>query len=125
MLNSLFKTLSQSTWFAWIWTILILAACTWPGKDIPSGPPIMGFDKIVHAGLFGVWIVLWLLALPEKTRFLIMLGMAYGLGLEVYQQLLPFDRTFDWWDAAADAVGVFLGYLFKSKVIDRYLQRLY
>ena len=46
-------------------------------------------------------------------------GMAYGLGLEFYQQLLPFDRTFDWWDAAADAVGVLLGSLVVGDLRDR------
>jgi hypothetical protein len=53
----------------------------------------MGFDKIVHSGLFTVWIILFLLAYPEKSRLVVGLGMAYGLGLEFYQQLLPFDRT--------------------------------
>ncbi len=43
--------------------------------------------------------------------------MAYGLGLEFYQQLLPFDRTFDWWDAVADAVGVLIGYAFTKLVL--------
>jgi len=87
--------------------------------------PIVGFDKIVHIGLFGVWIILWLLASRDKTILFICLGIAYGIGLEFYQQLLPFDRTFDWWDALADAVGVLLGFGFKSLALDRYLQRLY
>ncbi|MCF2490985.1 VanZ family protein [Dyadobacter sp. CY347] len=115
---------SRNPWIAWLWTILILLACTWPGKDIPSAP-IVGFDKIVHAGLFIVWIVLWTLAYPKKARLFVLLGMAYGLGLEFYQQLLPFDRTFDWWDAVADAVGVLIGFGFKSLLIDHYRHRLY
>ncbi len=51
--------------------------------------------------------------------------MAYGLGLEFYQQLLPFDRTFDWWDAVADAVGVGIGYTLTKLALKNYLQRLY
>ncbi|KAA0993083.1 VanZ family protein [Dyadobacter aurulentus] len=120
----LFIALFKRPWIAWFWTILILAACTWPGKDIPSAP-VVGFDKVVHAGLFIVWIFLWLLAFPKNGRLLIFLGMAYGLGLEFYQQLLPFDRTFDWWDAVADAAGVLIGYLFTTLILNRYLQRLY
>ena len=123
-LQSLFKLISKNQWLAWLWTILILVACTWPGKDIPAAP-VVGFDKIVHSGLFLVWSVLWLSAFPKKPWVVILAGMAYGLGLEFYQQLLPFDRTFDWWDAVADADGVLLGFSFKSFVIDRYLQRLY
>ena len=84
-----------------------------------------GFDKIVHTGLFIVWITLWILVYPQKSKLLVILGMAYGLGLEFYQQLLPFDRTFDWWDAVADATGVIIGYLFTTLVLNRYRQRLY
>jgi hypothetical protein len=119
-LINIFKT----PWLAWIWTILILIACTWPGKDIPSAP-VAGFDKIVHAGLFIVWIFLWMVAYPRKGKQLVFLGMAYGLALEIYQQLLPFDRTFDWWDAVADATGVLTGYVITSLILNRYLQRLY
>ncbi|MCE7060536.1 VanZ family protein [Dyadobacter sp. CY343] len=119
-LINIFKT----PWLAVIWSILILIACTWPGKDIPSAP-VAGFDKIVHAGLFIVWIFLWLVAYPRKGKLLVFLGMAYGLALEVYQQLLPFDRTFDWWDAVADATGVLIGYVITSLILNRYLQRLY
>lgn len=122
--TSLLKYFSRYSWLAWFWTILILVACTWPGKDIPSAP-VVGFDKFVHSSLFVGWATLWLLVYPRKSTTVILLGMAYGLGLEFYQQLLPFDRTFDWWDAVADAAGVLIGYGFKTLVLDRYLQRLY
>ncbi|MCE7039469.1 VanZ family protein [Dyadobacter sp. CY312] len=124
MIASLLKFLTTRNWAAWLWTFAILIACSLPGKSIPAAP-MMGFDKIVHIGLFCVWIILWLLATRGKVLFYILLGMAYGLALEFYQQLLPFDRSFDWWDAVADAVGVLFGYYFKILVIDRYLQRLY
>ena len=124
ILQSIIGFITKNRWLAWFWTFLILTACTWPGKDIPAAP-VAGFDKIVHAGLFTVWTMLWLLAYPRKWLVIIISGMAYGLGLEFYQQLLPFDRTFDWWDAVADAVGVLTGFAIKSAIIDRYLQRLY
>ncbi|HEV7380306.1 MAG TPA: VanZ family protein [Dyadobacter sp.] len=124
MLNRLIKLFTETKWMAWLWTLCILVACTIPGKSIPSAP-VIGFDKLVHAGLFGVWIVLWLMATRRNALLYVVIGVAYGIGLEFYQQLLPFDRTFDWWDALADAVGVLLGYYFKILIIDRYLQRLY
>jgi hypothetical protein len=122
--QNVIQALSSKPWFAWFWTFLILLACTWPGKDIPAAP-IVGFDKLVHAGLFIVWTILWTLVYPQKAALFVLLGMSYGLGLEFYQQLLPFDRTFDWWDAVADAVGVLIGFGFKTIVIDRYRHRLY
>lgn len=125
VIQSIAKFISTNQWIAWFWSFLIFVACTWPGKDIPTAP-VAGFDKIVHTGLFAVWIILWLLAYPDKPALILVLsGMAYGLGLEFYQQILPCDRTFDWWDAAADSVGVLLGFTFKSIIVDRYLQRLY
>ena len=124
LIQSFFTFISRNPWIAILWTLLILLACSWPGKDIPEAP-VAGFDKIVHSGLFVVWTVLWLLVYPSKSKQVIILGIVYGLGLEFYQQILPFDRTFDWWDAVADSVGVLLGYGFKTIVLNHYLQRLY
>lgn len=114
--QSTIRFIAQHQWLIWLWSFLILVACTWPGKDLPAAP-VLGFDKIVHSGLFTVWAILALIIYPEKSRFVVGLGMAYGLGLEFYQQLLPFDRTFDWWDAVADAAGVLIGYVFTRLVL--------
>ncbi|WP_353719533.1 VanZ family protein [Dyadobacter sp. 676] len=116
MLQSTIRLIVRHQWLIWFWSLLILVACTWPGKDLPAAP-VLGFDKIVHSGLFTVWTILALIIYPEKSRLVVALGLAYGLGLEFYQQLLPFDRTFDWWDAVADAVGVGIGYLFTKLVL--------
>lgn len=109
-LKSLISYGQRHLWPAVTWTLLILLACTWPGKDLPDAP-IVGFDKIVHTGLFIGWTGLWLLAVPRKYTLILILGICYGIFLEFYQQWLPFDRTFDWWDAAADGLGVVLGAL--------------
>lgn len=124
LLQTVVRFIAQRQWLIWLWSFLILVACTWPGKDLP-GAPVAGFDKIVHSGLFTVWTILALIIFPQKSRLVVVLGMAYGLGLEFYQQLLPFDRTFDWWDAVADAVGVVIGYSVTNLLLKNYLQRLY
>jgi hypothetical protein len=123
-MKALYKFIFENKWTAWFWTFVILVACTWPGKSMPEAP-IVGFDKIVHISMFLVWTTLWHGISPLKPAVLIITGMLYGLGLEFYQQLLPFDRTFDWWDALADAVGVLMGYGFKTQIMNRYRQRLY
>jgi VanZ family protein len=110
VITSLLTWLTRHRWPAWLWTFLILLACTWPGKDLPESP-ITFFDKIVHMGLFGGWTFLWLVAQPKHTGRIIILGLAYGIFLEFYQQWLPFDRSFDWWDIMADSAGVLAGYL--------------
>jgi hypothetical protein len=116
--------LSRNKSIAIFWTLLILLACSWPGKSIPDAP-VVGFDKLVHAGLFGGFTVLWLLIYPQKSVTVILAGIAYGVGIEFYQEIMPLDRTFDLFDIVADTIGVFLGFGFKAIVLDRYLQRLY
>ncbi len=104
-----------------MWTLLIVLACTLPGKSLPDAP-VLGFDKIVHAGMFIGWTTLWLLLFPNKRMAFVLLGIAFGIFLEFYQQWLPFDRTFDWWDAAADGLGVLLG-LGTFLVLNRFFTR--
>lgn len=107
-MKTLVTYLSVHRWPAIVWTILIVLACTLPGKSLPNAP-ILGFDKIVHVGMFVGWTSLWLLLFPKSRFFLVLLGIAFGIFLEFYQQWLPFNRTFDWWDAAADGLGVMVG----------------
>ena len=91
------------------WTLAILAACSIPGRDIPS-VGIMQFDKVAHFGMFagfgGVW--LWALrgALAAKRWWVLGTGIAYAIGTEIYQGFLPFDRTPDPFDALANLAGL-------------------
>ena len=116
--------ISKNKWLFWMWSFFILIVCTIPASKIPSSS-FAFTDKIVHMGLFTIWTILALLIYPGKSLPVILAGLAYGLSLEFYQQLMPFGRTFDWWDELADAVGILFGFFFKTIVIDRYLQRLY
>ncbi len=109
-MRTILDYLSSHLWPVLVWTAIILLACSWPGKDLPESP-IVGFDKIVHIGMFVGWTVLWLLPFPRKVGLIVPLGVAFGVFLEFYQQWLPFDRTFDWWDAAADGLGVLIGWV--------------
>lgn len=91
------------------WTLAILAACSIPGRDIPS-VGLMQFDKVVHfcmfAGFGGLW--LWALRGPLATRrwWVLGTGVGYAIGTEIYQGFLPFDRTPDPYDALANLAGL-------------------
>jgi hypothetical protein len=108
--RNIFTYLSQQRWPAILWTLAIIVACTLPGQSLPDAP-VVGFDKVVHIGMFVGWAFLWMMLFPEKTRFIFLIGIFFGILLEFYQQLLPFDRSFDWWDALADGVGTLAGTL--------------
>ena len=57
------------------WTLAIMAVCWLPlamftGGDGGEHPRLIPhFDKIVHAGIFAVFGILWLHVIPGKWRF--------------------------------------------------------
>ncbi len=94
------------------WTVGILAACSIPGNDLPDLElDLLRPDKIVHFSLFLGFGWLWLRALPRTLRFrltlVLGLGALYAVGTEIYQGLLPWDRTPDVMDAVANLIGLF------------------
>lgn len=95
--------------FAILWTLGILAACSIPGKDLPE-IDIFSFDKIAHFTVFAGFGWLWMRALqgplPRRTAYVLASGLAYAALTEVYQGLLPYDRTPDPLDALANALGL-------------------
>lgn len=95
------------------WTLLILAACTLPGTDLPSIDLDLSYDKLAHFVLFFGLVWLWLRALPRDRPHLmiwvLLLSISYGILLEFYQGWLPFDRSPDPFDALANAAGALAG----------------
>ena len=94
------------------WAALIVALCTIPGTDLPN-LDITSIDKLAHFALFAVLAWLWLDAtdgpIGRRSAIVIVLGAVFGLGTEYYQGLLPWERTPDMLDAAANAVGLVAG----------------
>ncbi len=97
---------------AWASIILWLSLTSSP----PQLPGILGWDKLLHAGAYGLLTLLiaqYLLFLslsPGKVCWYAGLAAAsYGALLELMQLLVRTGRTAEWWDLFADAVGVFLG----------------
>lgn len=106
--RALFLYLSSHRWPALLWTFLIVVACTWPAEDLPEAPTL-GFDKLVHVALYAGWIGLWLMLYPRRLLLLLAMGIIFGIGMEFYQEWLPFGRSFDWWDALANTLGALIG----------------
>ncbi len=100
------KTLAVS------WAVLIVALCTIPGTDLPE-IDIASIDKLAHFSLFAVLAWLWLDAtdgpIGRRSAVVLLLGSLFGLATEYYQGLLPWERTPDMLDAAANAVGLMAG----------------
>jgi VanZ family protein len=87
-------------------TLIIFVLCTMPSGNLTHNVN----DKTAHFIAFAGWAFCWQFAFKNYTKTLI-LGIIYGILIEFWQGSLPtyFHRSFDWYDALADGVGVIIG----------------
>ena len=93
-------------WAAIGWTIAIFIGCAWPSEHLSEG--LTTNDKFIHISIFGVWGFLWGTISRQPVRVFI-IGVLYGLGIEIYQLVMPINRSFEWLDLGADSLGVACG----------------
>lgn len=94
-------------WLAIIWTIIMLVGCLTPHDHVPS--LLMSWsDKLLHVAIFALFSVLWLWAGVSLVT-VVVAGVFLGALIEVLQYLLPINRSADWEDLVADAVGAIVG----------------
>jgi hypothetical protein len=102
---------------AFLWTVTILVACWTPDIYLPVNEQrgslfgLIHFDKVVHLGIFGVFAVLWLRALPRlPQRFLRigLVGAALAAITEIVQNLPIVHREGEFEDWVADTLGLLL-----------------
>jgi VanZ family protein len=99
-------------------SVFILIAVLLPGSTIPD-VEIIGFDKIVHVGMFGLWalVVRYDFRSPSFNFLLaFVIGMSFSVLTEVLQVFAE-SRTFDWFDVVADFIGLLSGLLVGSKML--------
>lgn len=113
----------RSFWPALIWLTLSTIAFCLPGSALPSNDwfEIIQLDKWIHVGILSVMIVLWCLPLAHKQNIQLSLKMlfiwislaffGYGILMELVQHFFIPNRSFDWGDIGADAVGCLTGLL--------------
>lgn len=94
-------------WLAIVWTIIMLLGCLTPHKDLP-GELVTFNDKFMHVVIFAPFALLWILAGFRMSSILIA-GILFGGVIEALQYILPINRSADWIDLLADAVGTVVG----------------
>ncbi|MFM7295268.1 MAG: VanZ family protein [Burkholderiales bacterium] len=91
-----------------------VTCAVWLFSLMPVTPTIPGGDKLHHLLAYAGLMLMWRLAIPAATvrtqATLAALIMLMGIAIEFAQALTP-HRTFEWADAAANAVGVFIGWI--------------
>jgi VanZ family protein len=92
------------------WALFILALCSIPGPSLPEST-LFSFDKVGHLGMFFLGALLWLQTWPERPKRVVLAGLAFSVGTELYQGLMPFlGRSADPFDVVADVLGLLLGF---------------
>ncbi len=118
------KITIKSFWPAIVWLILSSIAFCLPGRLLPEENwfALIQLDKWIHVGIFSVMVFLWCLPLFHRPVFQLSLSkvftgitiaiFGYGILMEFIQHFLISNRSFDWGDMAADAVGCLVGFVF-------------
>ncbi|MCC6287070.1 MAG: VanZ family protein [Chitinophagaceae bacterium] len=111
-------------WPALLWSILIFILLIIPGKEMPAGPEIPSFDKIIHMFLFGIQVWLWCIYFKHGEKFsnrlgifflIFLLSCLYGIGMEYVQKYFVANRAFELGDIMADIAGSAIGLLLALK----------
>jgi hypothetical protein len=105
----------KRVFLAALWTGLLLVLCLLPGRFLHeprTGAGISHLDKVVHAGLFAGFSLLWLSASrsPRRMAFVLIGGFVLAVATELAQSLPAIARDTDPLDALADVAGVFIGW---------------
>lgn len=90
-----------------LWLLAVFVLCVLPLSGLPA--PWSFSDKIVHALMYAV-PTFALTCFARMTRYWLLYLLAFGIGIELVQSLLPY-RSGDVWDAVANSCGVLLGWL--------------
>lgn len=101
-------------WLAVLWTLIIVVLCLESADDLPK-VKIYGFDKIAHVIIHLVFTFLWFMSLmslklkfKKAIFFAFLFSVAFGISIEILQQLLTTTRKADILDVLANITGGFL-----------------
>ncbi len=115
---------------AWFFVVMVITFL--PGENVPGNSLLerLYFDKWVHAGIFGLMVILFIRPLvvsslteSQKVRYFFRIALAvslWGLATEFIQKHFIPGRSFDIWDFVADSIGCGLAYLFSKHYLLRH-----
>ncbi len=108
----------QSKWLALGWFVIMCILFFLPGSVLPKENEFLAFlhvDKIVHIGLFAIFVFLikcsFTSTLFKYNILLIAATGLYGYAVELIQKKWIPGRSFDLYDLLADMIGSLLGLL--------------
>ncbi len=104
--------------------IMLLPVTKGPKISIPF------FDKVIHALLYFLFVIIWLLYFKRSKKETIsiyaLVSVAlfiYGIVIEVLQGSFVATRTHDNWDIVANTTGIIIGVIVFYKAKDTFLSK--
>lgn len=97
------------------WTVILIVGISLPGRTAHE-LTLFAPDKVLHFGGFLILAILWLRVYPVLVFRVIAFGALFAVLTEVYQQLMPINRSADMFDALADFAGIVSGVLLAPKL---------
>jgi len=99
-----------------IWFLIMIYLLLFPSKDLPKVPLFPNMDKLIHFTLYFVFTFLSLFASSiKKSRnipWIIVLMFVICVTTEILQRIMPYGRSFDYYDMMANSFGIIIGLLF-------------
>ncbi len=115
-----FKSVLRLT-LAAIWTVVVLILLIVPATMVSSAG-VPHADKVAHFGVFAVLGLLWMAALrrpiPQRSLFVFVGGVAFGILTEYLQASHTAGRQGELGDVLADTLGLVAG-IFAYRVLHR------
>jgi VanZ family protein len=106
-----------------VWAVIMLALTSWPSPpEVPVVSSIPNFDKVVHAGLYGIlgFLASFAIAWPVGERRVVWRALCVAGGMavwgtldEIHQAWIP-GRSMEMADAVTDTTAGFVGALIAS-----------
>lgn len=101
-----------------LWFIVIVFLSGYPGNKVPQ-VPVWQFDKLVHTLIYFILSITLIIAFYEQYQvtikrlnislLIIIIGIFYGGTMEILQHYIFINRSGNWYDFIANAVGAIAG----------------
>jgi len=94
-----------------------------PSRDLPKVPTFPHMDKLIHFTLYLIFTFLCLFASSiKKSRnipWIIIMVFAMCFTTEFLQKIMPYGRSFEYYDMMANSCGIIVGLLFFNYIRKR------
>lgn len=99
-----------------VYVSCVAALSLFPPDDLPHVEVFSGFDKLVHFTMYFVFSILFCWAVKAESNYLrlfyiVAVTAGWGILMEYMQLSMHNGRSFSWYDALANCVGITFGIL--------------